>query len=138
MDNIIKENVLSNVRVIKTNSMHYLSSVYFVNQTLHVLGIFVARHQEIYCIYIQNFVSVVPTDSQLKSKYANSCSQLVRKISFLHPFPQKTEFKTIVIFKFIFFLYKDVSFMLQIIIIIIIITLQMLKKYLDFRRIIYP
>ena len=31
--------------------MHYLSSVYFVNQPLHVSGIFVAHHQEIYCIY---------------------------------------------------------------------------------------
>ena len=32
--------------VIKTNLMHYLSSVYFVSQPLHVLGIFVAHHQE--------------------------------------------------------------------------------------------
>jgi hypothetical protein len=31
--------------------MHYLCSVYFVNQPLHVLGIFVAHHQEVYCIY---------------------------------------------------------------------------------------
>ena len=31
--------------------MHYLSLVYFVNQPLHVSGIFVAHHQEIYCIY---------------------------------------------------------------------------------------
>jgi hypothetical protein len=37
--------------VIKTNLMHYLSSVYFVNQPLHVSGIFVAHHQEVYCIY---------------------------------------------------------------------------------------
>jgi hypothetical protein len=33
--------------VIKTNSMHYLSLVYFVNQPLHVSGIFVAHHQEV-------------------------------------------------------------------------------------------
>jgi hypothetical protein len=32
--------------VIKTNLMHYLSLVYFVNQPLHVSGIFVAHHQE--------------------------------------------------------------------------------------------
>ena len=38
--------------VIKTNLMHYLSSVYFVIQPLHVSGIFVAHHQEVYCIYI--------------------------------------------------------------------------------------
>ena len=48
------------IRVKKTNMKHYLSSVYFVNQTLHVSGIFVAHHQEVYCIlYIQQLVSVV-------------------------------------------------------------------------------
>jgi len=31
--------------------MRYLSSVYFVNQLLHVSGIFIAHHQEVYCIY---------------------------------------------------------------------------------------
>jgi len=31
----------------KTNLMHYLSSIYFVNQPVHVLGIFVAHHQEV-------------------------------------------------------------------------------------------
>ena len=37
----------------KTNLMHYLSSVYFVNQPLHVSGTFVAHQQEVYvCIYI--------------------------------------------------------------------------------------
>ena len=39
------------IRVIKTNLIHYLSSVYFVNQPLHVSGMFVAHHQEVYCIY---------------------------------------------------------------------------------------
>ena len=38
-------------RVRKTNLMHNLSSDYFVNQPLHVSGIFVAHHQEVYCIY---------------------------------------------------------------------------------------
>ena len=37
--------------VMKTNLMHYLSSVYFVNQTPHVSSMFVAHHQEVYCIY---------------------------------------------------------------------------------------
>jgi hypothetical protein len=54
MDDIIKENFLSNVFVIKTILMHHLSSVYFVNQPLHVSGIFVAHHQEVYYRYIQN------------------------------------------------------------------------------------
>jgi hypothetical protein len=39
------------IYVIKTNLMQYLSSVYFVNQPLHVSGIFVAHHQEVYCLY---------------------------------------------------------------------------------------
>jgi len=39
------------IYVIKTNLMHYLPSVYFVNQPLHVSGIFVAHHQEVYSVY---------------------------------------------------------------------------------------
>jgi hypothetical protein len=51
--------------VTKTNFMHYLSAVYFVNQHLHVSSIFVAHHQEVCytsiyttvdtccCVYIQ-------------------------------------------------------------------------------------
>jgi hypothetical protein len=39
------------ISVKETNLMQYLSSVYFVNQPLHISGIFVAYHQEVYCIY---------------------------------------------------------------------------------------
>jgi len=40
------------IRVIKANLMlHYLSSDHFVSQLLHVSGMFVAHHQEVYCIY---------------------------------------------------------------------------------------
>jgi len=39
------------IHVMETNLMHYLSSVYIVSQPLHVSGIFVANHQEVYCIY---------------------------------------------------------------------------------------
>ena len=39
------------IRVMKTNLMQYLSSVCFVNQPLHVSGIFVAHHQKVCCIY---------------------------------------------------------------------------------------
>jgi hypothetical protein len=61
--------------VIKTNLMHYLSPVYFVNQPLLVLDTFVANHQEVYCIYtaigmccaLQLTVCWPGTDSQLKS-----------------------------------------------------------------------
>jgi len=37
------------IRVIKTNLMLYLSSVYFVSQPPHVLSIFVVHHKEVYC-----------------------------------------------------------------------------------------
>ena len=42
--------------------MHYLSTVYFFNQTLHVSGIFVAHHQELSvdCLLVGR-----STDSQL-------------------------------------------------------------------------
>jgi hypothetical protein len=39
------------IRVMKTNLKHYLSSDNFVKQFLHVSGIFVTHHQEVYCIY---------------------------------------------------------------------------------------
>jgi hypothetical protein len=40
--------------IVKSNGlMHYLPSVYFVNQPLHVSGIFVAHHHEVYHIYTQ-------------------------------------------------------------------------------------
>ena len=39
--------------------MHSLSSVYFINQPLHVSGILVAHHLEVYCVYIQQLVRVV-------------------------------------------------------------------------------
>jgi hypothetical protein len=34
--------------IIKTNLMHYLYYVYSVNQPLHISGIYVAHHQEVY------------------------------------------------------------------------------------------
>ena len=40
------------MRVMKTNLRHYLSPVYFVSQPLHVSGIFVAHHQEVYCVCV--------------------------------------------------------------------------------------
>jgi len=39
------------ILVIKTKLIRYLSSVYFVSQPLHVSGIFVTHHQQVYCIY---------------------------------------------------------------------------------------
>ena len=40
----------------KTNLMHYLALFYFVN--LHISGIFVAHHQEVYCIYVCIFIYI--------------------------------------------------------------------------------
>jgi len=66
----------------KTNLIHYFSSVYFVNQPLPVSGIFVAHHQEVYCIYTTNVGQVEmelssiptrPTDCQLKSTTRTNC-----------------------------------------------------------------
>ena len=45
-------------REMKTNLMHYLCSVYFFNQPLHVPCIFVAHHQEVYCIYIYIYTTI--------------------------------------------------------------------------------
>ena len=47
------------INVMKTNLMYYLSSVYFVNQRLHVSGVFVTHHQEVYYIYIYIYMQLV-------------------------------------------------------------------------------
>jgi len=61
----------------KTNLMHYLSSVYFFSHVLHVSCMSVAHHQEVYFIYttilyvlffsVDCLLAGRPTDSQLKS-----------------------------------------------------------------------
>jgi hypothetical protein len=66
----------------ETNLVYYFSSVYFVNQRLHVSGIFVAHHQDVHCIYTTTVgwvemelssISTQPTDCQLKSTTRTSC-----------------------------------------------------------------
>jgi hypothetical protein len=39
------------IHLYNENQRDAVSSVYFVNQPLHVLSIFVAHHQEVYCIH---------------------------------------------------------------------------------------
>jgi hypothetical protein len=39
--------------------MHYLPSIYFVSQPLHVLGMFIAHHQEVFTVYVQTLVRVI-------------------------------------------------------------------------------
>ena len=68
----------------KTNLMHYLSSVYFLTQLLHVSGISVAHNQEVHGIYSTismcfTFQLTVcwpagrPTGRQLKSRTHTNC-----------------------------------------------------------------
>jgi hypothetical protein len=45
--------------VMKTNSMHYLSLIYFVKQPLRVSGVFIAHHQEVVTVYVQQLVRVI-------------------------------------------------------------------------------
>jgi hypothetical protein len=45
--------------VMETNLMHYLSLIYFINQPLHVSGIFIAHRQEVFTVYVQQLVRVI-------------------------------------------------------------------------------
>jgi hypothetical protein len=45
--------------VTKINLMHCLYLIYFVKQPLHVSGVFVAHHQEVFTVYVQQFVRVI-------------------------------------------------------------------------------
>jgi hypothetical protein len=60
----------------KNNLMHYLSSVNFVTQPLHVSGMFIAHHQEVFTVYIQQLVRSIltqPAASQLKRITRTNC-----------------------------------------------------------------
>jgi len=46
------------IHVMKIDLMHYLSSVYFITQPLHVSGIFLTHHQEVYYIYIYIYIYI--------------------------------------------------------------------------------
>jgi hypothetical protein len=52
----------------KTNQMHHLSSIYFVNQLLHVSGMFTAHHQEVLTVYMQRLVHVKRLSRQAASR----------------------------------------------------------------------
>jgi hypothetical protein len=43
----------------KTNQMHYLALIYFVSQSLHVSGMFIAHHQEVFTVYAKQLVRVI-------------------------------------------------------------------------------
>jgi hypothetical protein len=39
--------------------MHHLSFIYFVNQLLQVSGMFIAHHQGVFTVYVQQLVRVI-------------------------------------------------------------------------------
>jgi hypothetical protein len=39
--------------------MHHLSSIYLVSQHLHVSGVFIVHHQEVFTVYVQQLVRVI-------------------------------------------------------------------------------
>jgi hypothetical protein len=41
----------------KTDLMHYLALIYFVSQPVHVSGIIIAHHQEVFAVYVQKLVT---------------------------------------------------------------------------------
>ena len=44
------------IRAMTTKLIHYFSSVYFINQPLHISGIFVVHYQEVYCLYTRTTI----------------------------------------------------------------------------------
>jgi hypothetical protein len=49
LDNLCNENQLDALFIL----------IYFINQPLHVSGIFIAHHQEVFTVYAQQLVSVI-------------------------------------------------------------------------------
>jgi hypothetical protein len=45
--------------VMKINLMHYLSLIYFIKHPLNVSGVFIAHHQEVFTVYVQQLVRVI-------------------------------------------------------------------------------
>jgi hypothetical protein len=56
----------------KTNLMQYISLINFVNQPLHVSGIFIAHHQEVFTVYVQQLVRVIRLSSSILTRQAAS------------------------------------------------------------------
>jgi hypothetical protein len=51
--------------VMKTNLLHYLPLIYFVTQPVHVSGVFIAHHQEVFTVYVQQLVRVIGSGDRL-------------------------------------------------------------------------
>jgi len=76
--------------------MHCLSSVYFVNQPLHVSDIFVDHHQEVYCIYTTTGTCCALIDCLLAGQvgfyYIDQGVVLLQKLQAPHPIPTSPVF----------------------------------------------
>jgi hypothetical protein len=59
--------------VMKTNLMHYLSLIYFIKQLLHVSGVFIAQHQEVFTVHLQQLVRVVRLGDWQLAQTCRSC-----------------------------------------------------------------
>jgi hypothetical protein len=56
----------------KINQMRYLSLIYFVSQPLHVSAVFIAHHQEVFTVYVQQLVRVIRLGGWLLTRSAAS------------------------------------------------------------------
>ena len=55
------------ILVMKTNLMYKLSIIYFVKQPLPVLGVFIAHHQEVFTVYVQQWNKFHPDPTSCQS-----------------------------------------------------------------------
>jgi hypothetical protein len=63
----------------KTNLTHYVSLNNFFKKPLHVSGVFIAHHQEVFAVYVQQLVLFIRLDDwQLVESGWNFCSILTR------------------------------------------------------------
>jgi hypothetical protein len=68
----------------KTNQMHFLSLIYFINQPLPVLGLFISHHHEVFTVHVQQLVHAIhshldPTSCQSRkhTTHTDCCTYTV-------------------------------------------------------------
>jgi hypothetical protein len=59
------------------NQLNPLFILYFVNQPLHVLGVFIAHHQELFTAYVQQVVRVICLGDWQLARVRMECPKLV-------------------------------------------------------------
>jgi hypothetical protein len=68
----------------KTNWTHYFSLSYFVKKPLHVSGVFIAHHQEVFTVYVQQLVRVIRLGDCQFHPYPTSCQSPKRITRTIH------------------------------------------------------